>query len=71
MDRDQQQTYIQGLERLVKDMVNSLVHAQDPKPELFIVKYCLGRVSAEELQAAGIQVVPRRAEEAKTDVGAN
>lgn len=55
------------LDVLMKDMLNSLVHAKDPHPEVFMIKYLLTKagISAEEIESTGLQLDGRELEESK------
>ena len=44
------------LEKLIGEMLNALVHAKDPAPVIFMIKYLAGLCSAEELSQNGITV---------------
>lgn len=43
-----------NLESMLKDMLNALVHAKDPKPELFIIDYFSKRVGQADLKSIGL-----------------
>ena len=38
-----------GLEKLVGEMVNTLVHDRDPYPKIYMIKYLAGQLEEEEL----------------------
>jgi hypothetical protein len=63
-------TYIErhGLEKLMKEMLNALVASKDTKPEIFMIKYFLQKLSPEDQQASGLQLHRQdEPEEVKTE----
>ena len=38
-----------GLEKLIGEMVNTLVHDRDPYPKIYMIKYLAGQLEEEEL----------------------
>eukprot|EP00347_Sterkiella_histriomuscorum_P011380 403372676 len=51
------------IEKTIAEMLNSLVHARDPKPTIFMIKYLANLVTEQELEEYGIKVtgpVPQR-----------
>ena len=45
-----------GLEKLIGDMLNALVYAQDPSPPIFMIKYLASFVPSDELAAKEIHI---------------
>lgn len=44
------------VEKLISEMVNSLVHTRDKKPIIYMIKYLANQCTKEELEDNGIQV---------------
>lgn len=44
------------VEKVISEMLNSLVHARDPNPIIFMIKYLANLVTEQELNENGIQV---------------
>lgn len=42
------------VEKVISEMLNSLVHARDPQPIIFMIKYLANLVSEQELNENGI-----------------
>lgn len=45
-----------GVEKIISEMLNSLVHSRDPKPIIFMIKYLSNLVTEAELLEHGITV---------------
>ena len=45
-----------NVEKVISEMLNSLVHARDPQPIIFMIKYLSNLVTEQELNDNGIQV---------------
>jgi hypothetical protein len=45
-----------NLEKVIGDMLNSLVYSKDPYPTVFMIKYLASLVSADELLEHGISI---------------
>ena len=45
-----------NVEKILGEMLNSLVHARDPQPIIFMIKYLSNLVTEQELNENGIQV---------------
>jgi hypothetical protein len=51
------------VEKIISEMLNSLVHSRDPNPIIFMIKYLSNLVTEQELEEHGIRVtgpVPQR-----------
>jgi hypothetical protein len=44
------------VEKIISEMLNSLVHARDPKPLIFMIKYLANLVTEQDLKEHGIEV---------------
>jgi len=44
------------VEKIISEMLNSLVHSRDPKPIIFMIKYLASLVTEQELDENGIVV---------------
>ena len=51
-------TYVDthNLEKIIGDMLNSLVYAKDPYPTVFMIKYLASLATPEELSENGIKI---------------
>jgi len=45
-----------NVEKIVSEMLNSLVHARDNSPVIFMIKYLSNLVTEQELRENGIEV---------------
>ena len=56
--QEKAKSYIEehSLEKIISEMLNSLVHAREQKPVIFMIKYLASMVTEAELKEHGIEV---------------